>query len=306
MSSQSDFFTIQITSVNYNGQGANITFYSNNNPDFPVNLGLNVIPYTRTGSDVFGRYVLNFPAYDAICEANVVSPTTSTTTTGDPSITTTGDPSITTTTTQAPSSLFLPPIISNVTNSNVTLRNMNVATGGFLQLDPQISASITVSASSYIFPTTINSTLDGSSFNVQYFQTIGGASSNINQGNVGSLKQMNTFNFPNPGGFIAPTGSVGSTSVTVNIPFQNLLLLTSDFFEDYSCVVFLERSLDSGSSWLLAGSQVVDKFFDGEKNTNNSFVVFSVATTNSIFRARIIGQTNNFPNNISTSPFGFF
>lgn len=89
--------TIRITSNNYNNQGANITFYSENNPDIPVNLGLNVIPYVRSGSDIFGRYVLSFPAFGSVCEASIFSPTT--TTTPDPSTpTTTPDPSITTTT----------------------------------------------------------------------------------------------------------------------------------------------------------------------------------------------------------------
>ena len=67
-------YTIQITSVNYNGEGANIIFYSVNAPDVPVNLGLNVIPYIRTGSDVFGRYVLYFPNYRSTCEVTISEP----------------------------------------------------------------------------------------------------------------------------------------------------------------------------------------------------------------------------------------
>ena len=82
--------TIRITSVNYNNQGANITFYSENNPNVPINLGLNTIPYNRTGNDVFGRYVLSFPSFGSVCEASIASPTTTTTTTTGTGTTTTG------------------------------------------------------------------------------------------------------------------------------------------------------------------------------------------------------------------------
>jgi hypothetical protein len=73
--------SINITSTNYNGKTAQITFYSVNDPDTPVNLGSHTIPYTRTDVDVYGIYELTFPAYSKTCTVNLVATTTTTTTT---------------------------------------------------------------------------------------------------------------------------------------------------------------------------------------------------------------------------------
>jgi hypothetical protein len=76
--------TIQITSANYNGQTAQITFYSVTAPTTPVNLGPHTIPYSRSGDDVYGNYELNFTAYNKVCYAVLNGPTTTTTTTSAP------------------------------------------------------------------------------------------------------------------------------------------------------------------------------------------------------------------------------
>lgn len=52
-----------ISSNNYNGQTANIVFYSINNPDTPINLGSQILPYTRENEDIYGVYVLTFPNF---------------------------------------------------------------------------------------------------------------------------------------------------------------------------------------------------------------------------------------------------
>lgn len=73
--------SIQITSTNYNGQTAQVTFYSVNAPNTPVNLGPQTIPYSRSGNDVYGSYELNFTAYNKVCIVALNGPTTTTTTT---------------------------------------------------------------------------------------------------------------------------------------------------------------------------------------------------------------------------------
>ena len=98
--------SIQITSTNYNGQTAQITFYSVNAPNTPVNLGPQTLPYSRSGNDVYGSYELNFTAYNKICVVTLNgTTTTTTTTTAAPTTstsTTTAAPTTTTTTTAAP------------------------------------------------------------------------------------------------------------------------------------------------------------------------------------------------------------
>ncbi len=117
--------TIRITSVNYNNQGANITFYSENNPNVPINLGLNTIPYNRTGNDVFGRYVLSFPSFGSVCEASIASPTTTTTTTTGTGTTTTGTGTTTTGTTPVPSDF----ILEYIPDFNMTINIGSVGNG---------------------------------------------------------------------------------------------------------------------------------------------------------------------------------
>jgi len=76
--------TIQITSNNYNGQTAQVTFYSVTAPTTAVNLGPQTLPYSRSGDDVYGSYELNFTAYNKVCTAVLNGPTTTTTTTAAP------------------------------------------------------------------------------------------------------------------------------------------------------------------------------------------------------------------------------
>lgn len=83
--------SIQITSDNYNGRTANITFYSVNAPSTAINLGSQSLPYSRTSNDIYGTYHLNFIGYNKTCTVSLI----------DPNATTTPAPT-TTTTTAAP------------------------------------------------------------------------------------------------------------------------------------------------------------------------------------------------------------
>jgi hypothetical protein len=65
---------VQISSTNFNGQIANITFY----PDTggTISLGANVLPYTTQLEYYFGSYELYFGAYDKTCYTYISNPDT--------------------------------------------------------------------------------------------------------------------------------------------------------------------------------------------------------------------------------------
>jgi septal ring-binding cell division protein DamX len=76
-----------------------------NDPNTEVDLGSQIIPYTRDGNDVYGTYRLNFIDYNKICTVSISSSgatTTTTTTTAAPTTTTTTTTAAPTTTTAAP------------------------------------------------------------------------------------------------------------------------------------------------------------------------------------------------------------
>lgn len=65
---------IQINSTNYSGQSGLITFYSDNDPNTPVNLGVHTIPYTRAGTDIYGEYSVYFGDYAQTCSVTAINP----------------------------------------------------------------------------------------------------------------------------------------------------------------------------------------------------------------------------------------
>lgn len=82
--------SIQITSNNYNGQIAQITFYSVNAPTTAINLGRQTIPYSRSSNDIYGIYQLNFIVYNKTCTVSLNDPTTTAPPTTTPAPGTTG------------------------------------------------------------------------------------------------------------------------------------------------------------------------------------------------------------------------
>ena len=80
---------IQITSTNFNGQLADITFYPCSGGS--ISLGVQVLPYTYNNDNYEGSYDLYFSAYNKTCQLNIVCPTPTST----PAATLTPTPSIT-------------------------------------------------------------------------------------------------------------------------------------------------------------------------------------------------------------------
>ena len=70
--------TIEITSVNYNGQTANVTFSADTGGI--ISIGYVTLPYQFTSDYIYGTYDLYFPIYGTHCYL-VISETTTTTTT---------------------------------------------------------------------------------------------------------------------------------------------------------------------------------------------------------------------------------
>lgn len=87
--------TVQITSNNYNGQIADITFYPCSGGT--VSLGYQTIPYNYQTSYYYGQYSLFFSAYNSTCTYDIVCPSPTPTTTTTPTVT----PTITPTPTSA-------------------------------------------------------------------------------------------------------------------------------------------------------------------------------------------------------------
>jgi len=92
--------TIQITTDNYDGQSAVITYY----PDTggTINLGTHILPYDYNADYFYGTYSLYFPAFDITCTLVITNqtPTPSATMTPTPTITPTMTPTPTPTLSQ--------------------------------------------------------------------------------------------------------------------------------------------------------------------------------------------------------------
>jgi len=83
--------TIQITTDNYNGQTAIITFTPDNGGPV-VNLGSQVLPYDYNSDYYYGTYSLYFPAFDTTCTLVIAGQTPTPTNTPTPTITPTITP----------------------------------------------------------------------------------------------------------------------------------------------------------------------------------------------------------------------
>ena len=67
-------YGVQISSANFNGQLADVTFY----PDTggTIYLGANVIPHTFDLDYIYGSYQLYFVSYDRTCYTYISNPDT--------------------------------------------------------------------------------------------------------------------------------------------------------------------------------------------------------------------------------------
>jgi hypothetical protein len=82
--------TVVISSNNYSGQLADITFYPCSGGT--TSLGEHVLPYTYESTYYYGQYSLYFSAYNSTCTYNIVCPSPTPTTTSTPTVTPTNTP----------------------------------------------------------------------------------------------------------------------------------------------------------------------------------------------------------------------
>ena len=99
--------TVEITSNNYSGQTADITFYPCSGGT--ISLGSQVIPYSYQTTYYYGQYSLYFSAYNSTCTYDIVCPS--------PTPTTTQTPTYTPTTTPTPTSAATPSFAVSFTQS---------------------------------------------------------------------------------------------------------------------------------------------------------------------------------------------
>jgi hypothetical protein len=82
--------TVEITSNNYSGQTADITFFPCSGGT--ISLGEHVLPYTYESTYYYGQYSLFFSAYNSTCTYDIVCPSPTPTTTQTPTVTPTNTP----------------------------------------------------------------------------------------------------------------------------------------------------------------------------------------------------------------------
>jgi hypothetical protein len=85
--------TVEITSNNYSGQTANITFFPCSGGT--ISLGEHVLPYSYESTYYYGQYSLYFSAYNSTCTYDIVCPSPTPTNTQTPTITPTNTPTST-------------------------------------------------------------------------------------------------------------------------------------------------------------------------------------------------------------------
>ena len=106
---------ILITTENYDGQMAQITFYPS--AGGTINLGSVLLPYEYYTDDFYGRYSIYIPSEDVTCEFRLITPTPTKTPTRTPTQTPTNTATPTKTPTQTPTNTTTPTITPTNTPS---------------------------------------------------------------------------------------------------------------------------------------------------------------------------------------------
>ena len=168
--------TVEITSNNYSGQTADITFYPCSGGT--ISLGSQVIPYNFQTTYYYGQYSLYFSAYNSTCTYDIVCPSPTPTTTSTPTVTPTNTPTPTSASTPTGFTVNVSQVGPNVVWSgsgsfNLTSLTLNQnipgVTGGFNRSAAQFvvgpsspSSGTTYSGSSFTtFPTSFGPTPGG-------------------------------------------------------------------------------------------------------------------------------------------------
>jgi hypothetical protein len=238
---------IQITSTNYNGQLADITFY----PCYgapAIYLGYQIIPYTYTNDNYQGQYSLYFSAYnktcylDILCPTQTPTPTNTSTPTLTPTPTNTVTPSITASPTVTPTNTMTP---TNTSSPTVTPTNTMTPTptvtspAGTAQANTYLSAA--VAAGGTVTPTMSAAT-------VTLFQSL---SSNGLLSKIGAM-------YPMLGATAASTAVNAITPGTLNVTWYGGMSYSTTGAIGNGSNAYGETGIDYSSptyqSWFLNGA----------------------------------------------------
>ena len=115
---------ILITTENYDGQMAQITFYPSAGGS--INLGTVLLPYEYYTDDFYGKYSIYIPSEDVTCELRFITPTPTKTPTRTPTQTPTNTP----TNTQTPT--VTPTVTPSSLNCNCYVYLFTVQTPGYI------------------------------------------------------------------------------------------------------------------------------------------------------------------------------
>jgi hypothetical protein len=115
---------ILITTENYDGQMAQITFYPSAGGS--INLGTVLLPYEYYTDDFYGKYSIYIPSEDVTCELRFITPTPTKTPTKTPTQTPTNTPTNTVTPTVTPT------ITPSAINCNCYIYTFTVQTPGYI------------------------------------------------------------------------------------------------------------------------------------------------------------------------------
>jgi hypothetical protein len=115
---------ILITTENYDGQMAQITFYPSAGGS--INLGTVLLPYEYYTDDFYGKYIIYIPSEKATCEFRLITPTPTKTPTRTPTQTPTNTPTNTVTPTVTPT------VTSSAINCNCYIYTFTVQTPGYI------------------------------------------------------------------------------------------------------------------------------------------------------------------------------
>ena len=206
--------TVEITSNNYSGQTADITFYPCSGGT--ISLGSQVIPYNFQTTYYYGQYSLYFSAYNSTCTYDIVCPSPTPTTTSTPTVTPTNTPTPTSASTPTGFTVTISQVGPDVVWSGSGSFNTSALISNGSQL---LGAGFQASQAIWAIGPATNVTLDIYSGVTTYPNNIGGA------GTAGAISGSgSTFAIlPNATNrnLLVPTGYVSGTVISGSTTYSN-------------------------------------------------------------------------------------
>ena len=189
--------TVLISSNNYSGQTADITFLPCSGGT--ISLGEHVLPYTYESTYYYGQYSLYFSAYNSTCTYDIVCPSPTPTTTSTPTVTPTNTPTPTSGATPVGTWFFYSPDNQQVLNPPQNNGNTTFISGtapGIGTYNPNFTGG----TFNIYFN---NNSSEGISYSSQFSTLdISGGTITISQGSSTAIYSGTSTNYQSSGTFI--------------------------------------------------------------------------------------------------------